>query len=179
MKPTVYKVVFEGDVLPGFGQLDVQKKLAELFAIDVKIAARLFMGKQLELKRGVSVEDAKKHMRALARIGALTYILPDERDMDMTDSRFDLENSGRFDMIEMDQRDEPEEDPDATMEAAFTAYFESREKRDLTTTDSKFLVRDPDEMTNPPVPESDYQNTDVNRVQQMQRLTRQILESID
>lgn len=115
MKPLVYKVIFEGDVLPGFGQLDVQKKMANLFSMEVSVAARLFMGKQFEVKRGVTLEQAKKYARALAKLGAITFLVPYEENhqdselsaaSDHGDGEFT--KSGSFNAL------------------AFTAYFENK-----------------------------------------------------
>jgi len=132
MKPLVYKVIFEGDVMPGFGQLDVQKKLGELFAIDMSATSRLFMDKQLEVKRGVSLEQAKRHVRAMARIGAITYLIPcEDSQMAMPAGNGDgtFTDSGSF------QAD------------AFTAYFErklSDKTMDIEVDEDAHEIMDPD-----------------------------------
>jgi len=131
MKPLVYKVIFEGDVMPGFGQLDVQKKLGELFAIDMSATSRLFMDKQLEVKRGVSLEQAKRHVRAMARIGAITYLIPcEDSQMAMPAGNGDgtFTDSGSF------QAD------------AFTAYFERKQSEktmDLEVDEDAYEILDP------------------------------------
>jgi len=70
----LYKVVFEGDLLPGQDQLAVQKKLANLFGVDVKTAGKLFSGKEHKVKSNLDLKHAKKYARALAKLGALGYI---------------------------------------------------------------------------------------------------------
>ncbi|MCW8962195.1 MAG: hypothetical protein OQL16_00270, partial [Gammaproteobacteria bacterium] len=70
----LYKVVFEGDLLPGHEQSDVQKKLAKLFGVDSKTAGKLFSGKQHKVKSQLNLKQAKKYVRAFAKLGALGYI---------------------------------------------------------------------------------------------------------
>jgi len=70
----LYKVVFEGDLLPGQEQPDVQKKLAKLFGVDSKTAGKLFSGKQHKVKSQLNLKQAKKYVRAFAKLGALGYI---------------------------------------------------------------------------------------------------------
>lgn len=70
-----YRVVYEGDLMPGFQQADVQKKLAHLFAIDDARAARFFTGKPRTIKSRLELKQAKKYARALAKLGAMGYIV--------------------------------------------------------------------------------------------------------
>jgi hypothetical protein len=74
MIDVLYKVVFEGDLLPGQDQAVVQKKLADLFGVDTKRAAQLFSGKQHKVKSNLDLKHAKKYALALAKLGALGYI---------------------------------------------------------------------------------------------------------
>ena len=74
MIDVLYKVVFEGDLLPGQDQAVVQKKLADLFGVDTKRAAQLFSGKQHKVKSNLDLKQAKKYALALAKLGALGYI---------------------------------------------------------------------------------------------------------
>jgi hypothetical protein len=80
MDDVTYRIVFEGDLLPGYEQGMVQKKLAELFHIEMSVAGRLFIGKQREIKRNISFEQAKNYVRAMSRLGALAFMLPHEED---------------------------------------------------------------------------------------------------
>lgn len=160
MGPFIYKVVFEGDVLPGFGQLDVQKKLAKLLAIDVSAAARLFMSKQLEIKRGITLDHAKKCVRAMAKLGALTYLLPcEESEMNELpdNSSSEFTGSGSFAAL------------------AFTEYFESMQKEhDVEEVEGAHELIDPEDRT---LPGGYPANTDVNSVQCAQNIARQLLVS--
>lgn len=76
MDNVTYKVSFEGDLLPGCDQDTVQQRLAELFRIDMSVASKLFTGKQRDLKRGISLNHAKKYVRAMSKLGALAFIMP-------------------------------------------------------------------------------------------------------
>ena len=69
-----YKVVYEGDLLPGQERPAVQRRLAQLFGVDVDTAAKLFSGKQHKIKTHLNLEQAKKYTRALAKLGAMGYI---------------------------------------------------------------------------------------------------------
>ena len=74
MIDVLYKVVFEGDLLPGQSREAVQEELANLFGVDVKTAGKLFSGKQHKVKSNLDLKQAKKYARALAKLGALGYI---------------------------------------------------------------------------------------------------------
>jgi len=80
MDDVMYKIVFEGDLLPGYEQAAVQKKLAELFHIEIAMAGRLFIGKQREIKKYISFDQAKEYVRAMSKLGALAFMLPHEED---------------------------------------------------------------------------------------------------
>ena len=114
---TVYKVVFEGDILPGFGQLEVQKKLAKLFAADTAAAGRLLMDGNMEIKRNVSLSEAKSAVRKMAKIGAICYVVPAEISDD-TVPNVELKNiPGSV-----------SSKPGMPTAAAFAAYFEKKER---------------------------------------------------
>jgi len=113
-----YKVVYEGDLLPGQEQPAVQKRLAHLFGVDVGTAARLFSGKQHKIKTHLSLEQAKKYTRALAKLGAMGYIeqeiiqhkeVQPKNQLDMPPEKFT--ETGSFDV------------------RAFREYFEEQEAK--------------------------------------------------
>ena len=74
MYDVFYKVVFQGDVLPGHEKEAVQTRLAGLFHVNAQDAAKLFSGKQHKVKSNLDLESAKKYAKALAKLGALGYI---------------------------------------------------------------------------------------------------------
>lgn len=78
MSEQLFKVVYEGDIIPGNNKPLVRKKLAQLFKIDEQRAERFFTGVTREVKRNVPVALAKKYVKALAKLGALSYMLPQE-----------------------------------------------------------------------------------------------------
>lgn len=111
MDDVSYKIVFEGDLMPGYEQQKVQHKLAELFHIDMTVAGRLFIGKQREIKRGISFDQAKKYVRAMSKLGALAFMLPHDDDdtiVPKPDANGAFTDTGSFEA------------------KAFEAYFESK-----------------------------------------------------
>lgn len=114
MDDVSYKIVFEGDLLPGYEQPKVQQKMAELFHIDMTVAGRLFIGKQREIKRGISFAQAKKYVRAMSKLGALAFMLPhgeDDTIVPKPDADGAFTETGSFEA------------------KAFEAYFESKATR--------------------------------------------------
>jgi len=111
MDNMTYKIVFEGDLMPGYGQQAVQGKLAKLFHIDIAMAGRLFIGKQREIKRGISFDQAKKYIRAMSKLGALAFMVPQEEDdtvVPKPDGNGGFTDTGSFEA------------------SAFEAYFENK-----------------------------------------------------
>lgn len=74
MSDLFYKVIFEGDLLPGHNQSEVQKKLAILFKLSIEKTGKLFSGRQYAIKRNLGLRQAKKYVKGLAKIGVLGYI---------------------------------------------------------------------------------------------------------
>lgn len=77
MTKSFYKVVFEGDLLPGHGQAEVQKKLAALLKLNEATARGLFTGKTLTMKDKLELPQAKRYALALAKFGVMSYIVQD------------------------------------------------------------------------------------------------------
>jgi len=111
MDNMTYKIIFEGDLMPGYGQQDVQGKLASLFHIDIAMAGRLFIGKQREIKRDVTFEQAKKYIRAMSKLGALAFMVPHAEDdtvVPKSDENGGFTDTGSFEA------------------SAFESYFENK-----------------------------------------------------
>lgn len=127
MDKVMYKIIFEGDLMPGYELPVVQRRIAELFGIDVPSAARLFFGKQREIKRGITFEQAKKYIRAMSKLGALAFMLPHEEEDTVVPepqakvSR-DFTQTGSFDA------------------RAFEAYFENRKAMEAARNERTFEV---------------------------------------
>ena len=105
MIDVLYKVVFDGDLLPGKNQADVQEELAGLFGIDINKAAKLFSGKSHKVKSNLDLKYAKKYVRALAKLGALGYIVQEiiESEQHVTPQPIDdnFTHTGSFDVSAM------------------------------------------------------------------------------
>ena len=74
MYDVFYKVVFQGDLLPGHDRDQVQSRLAELFGVDTSAARKLFSGQPHRVKSHLDLPSAKKYALALAKLGAFGYI---------------------------------------------------------------------------------------------------------
>ncbi len=71
-----YTVLFEGDVLPGQQLVAVKQNLVQALKVDsVKVDSWIARGGK-ELKRDISLDQGKKYIRALAKLGALAYLIP-------------------------------------------------------------------------------------------------------
>jgi hypothetical protein len=76
MNAGTYKVVFEGEILPGSNGEDVKRQLATAFGIDAPTLDRLFAGRPVVIKRGIDRETAMKYKNAFAKAGAVCRIEP-------------------------------------------------------------------------------------------------------
>lgn len=129
MYDVFYKVVFQGDVLPGHEQKAVQTRLAELFGVNPQDASKLFSGKEHKVKSNLDLASAKKYAKALAKLGALGYIeqeivehtepqaveqvteAPDAQEAEFTETGSFVTETGSFDV------------------SAVRAYFEAQEAK--------------------------------------------------
>ncbi|SDT87735.1 Uncharacterized membrane protein YhaH, DUF805 family [Pseudomonas pohangensis] len=71
MTEPLFKVVFSGELLPGFALDTVRENLAKLFKSDLGKIDHLFTGKAVVLKRDLKAADADKYLAALHNAGAL------------------------------------------------------------------------------------------------------------
>ncbi|MBU3069639.1 hypothetical protein KOI40_07390 [Aestuariicella sp. G3-2] len=68
---STYRVVFWGDVAEGQSRRDVALKFARKFRInDSKTLRRIFSGRLLTLKRGLSESEAQRYCQAITDLGA-------------------------------------------------------------------------------------------------------------
>jgi hypothetical protein len=115
MIDVLYKVIFDGDLLPGKKQADVQEELAGLFNVDINKAAKLFSGKSHTVKSNLDLKYAKKYVRALAKLGALGYIVQEivesEQHITPEPENDNFTQTGSFDV------------------AAMRAFFEGKEAK--------------------------------------------------
>ena len=105
MIDVLYRVIFDGDLLPGKNQADVQEELAGLFGVDINKAAKLFSGKSHTVKSNLDLKYAKKYVRALAKLGALGYIVQEiiESEQHITPQPINdnFTHTGSFDVAAM------------------------------------------------------------------------------
>lgn len=73
-KQASVRLVFHGQVLPGFRQEDVQRALAALLKLDDARAQALFSGSRVVLKRELPVDQADRYVAHLAKLGALVHL---------------------------------------------------------------------------------------------------------
>ena len=71
MTEPLFKVVFNGELIPGFALDTVKGNLAKLFKSDISKIDYLFTGKPVVLKRELKDADADKYLAALRGAGAL------------------------------------------------------------------------------------------------------------
>lgn len=69
MSENRFKIIFDGALLPGVEITTAKLNLAGLFKSDVTAIERLFSGKPVALKRGLSRADAQTYLDALSKTG--------------------------------------------------------------------------------------------------------------
>ncbi|MVV51170.1 DUF805 domain-containing protein [Pseudomonas sp. PB120] len=69
MSENRFKIVFDGALLPGVDVTTAKLNLAELFKSDVAAIERLFSGRPVALKQGLSQADAQTYLQALTKTG--------------------------------------------------------------------------------------------------------------
>lgn len=73
MADPMFKVVFSGELMPGFAPDTVRSNLATLFKSDLSKIDSLFTGRPVALKRELKEIDADKYVAALRNAGALVH----------------------------------------------------------------------------------------------------------
>jgi hypothetical protein len=79
----VYRVVIDGDVLPGRNVDDVIKKLVRLFGRDEEKIRAMFRGQPTVIKRKLGKDKAYQYLRTISNAGAACHIdklLPENPD---------------------------------------------------------------------------------------------------
>ncbi|WP_346837288.1 hypothetical protein [Microbulbifer sp. SAOS-129_SWC] len=70
MSESTYSLIFRGDLVPGFTTTDVKANLARLFKAGPDTVEKLFSGRPLALKKGLSQAQAEQLRAKLAQMGA-------------------------------------------------------------------------------------------------------------
>ena len=73
-----FKIVFRGDIAPGFAMMEVRAKLQELFRIDGQAVSKLFMGRPVAIKRNLDEATAKKWCDIMLKVGALAEMVSEQ-----------------------------------------------------------------------------------------------------
>lgn len=79
MSSTLYKIVFEGNALPGIEPGTAKADLAALFNTDAAAIDKLFTGRKVALKRNLPHADAQKYLDALLEAGVDARIEAEEQ----------------------------------------------------------------------------------------------------
>ncbi|MEX2963730.1 hypothetical protein [Microbulbifer sp. TYP-18] len=72
-----YQVIFRGDLVAGFTAADVKANMARLFKAGPETIAKLFSGRPLAIKKGLSQAQAEQLQATLAKIGAQSSLRPE------------------------------------------------------------------------------------------------------
>ncbi|WP_152554151.1 DUF805 domain-containing protein [Endozoicomonas elysicola] len=75
MDEAFYKLIFEGETLPGFKEKNVRKNLKELLNADKEKLNRLFSGKPVVIRKNLPADDIRPYERAMMKAGAVCRIL--------------------------------------------------------------------------------------------------------
>lgn len=75
MEETLYKLVFEAKLQPGFKEKTVRKNLQSLFKADKSKMERMFSGDPIIIRKNLNEEKIRKYERAMVQAGACCRIL--------------------------------------------------------------------------------------------------------
>ncbi|WP_444919904.1 hypothetical protein ACJJID_13320 [Microbulbifer sp. CnH-101-G] len=70
MSQATYSLIFRGDLIAGFTAGDVKANLARLFKSSPQAVEKLFSGRPLVLRKGLSRAQAEQFQATLAKVGA-------------------------------------------------------------------------------------------------------------
>lgn len=72
--PSVYSIIFHGDLAEGVDLPEVKQKASQLFKMNEQKIAHLFSGRSVTLKKGLELTAAKKYQKIIANTGMLVSI---------------------------------------------------------------------------------------------------------
>ena len=75
MDDSFYKLIFEGETLPGFKERQVRKNLKELLNADRAKLKRLFSGKPIIIRKNLTASEIRPYERAMMKAGAHCRII--------------------------------------------------------------------------------------------------------
>ncbi|WP_226666125.1 hypothetical protein [Microbulbifer aggregans] len=74
MSEAKYSVIFRGDLQPGYTVVDVKANFARLFKVGPEMVEKLFSGRPLALKKGLSQSQAEQLQATLSKLGAQSAV---------------------------------------------------------------------------------------------------------
>ena len=77
MSESTYSVIFRGDLEPGYTSADVKANFARLFKAGPEAVDKLFSGRPLVIKKGLTQAQAEQLQATLARNGAMSSLKPE------------------------------------------------------------------------------------------------------
>lgn len=77
-------IFFRGDIAPGHALVEVQEQLKKLFRADDEQIQRLFSGRPVAIRRGLSQEEAERYRDAILEAGALVELRAAKSDSEQT-----------------------------------------------------------------------------------------------
>ncbi len=83
MDDVCYKLIFEGETLPGFKGKNVRKNLKELLNADKEKLKQLFSGKPVIIRKNLTVNEIRPYERAMMKAGAHCRILAINSDEEL------------------------------------------------------------------------------------------------
>nr|MBP9605266.1 hypothetical protein [Chromatiaceae bacterium] len=72
---TSYEIHFSGDLLPGVDPAVARARIQGLFKLTDEVAARLFSGQTVALKRGLDLARAERLRQVFLEVGALARLV--------------------------------------------------------------------------------------------------------
>ena len=75
-----FKLVFRGDIVPGYTMVDVRAKLKEMFKLEDATVNKLFAGRPMTIKKNLDEMTANKWCDILKEAGAIVEPVKDEAE---------------------------------------------------------------------------------------------------
>jgi hypothetical protein len=86
IKMPTYRVVIEGNALPGFAQDDVLRELAGLIRRPAEVAEKLLSGSPRNVKTGLDEPTSRQYVESLRKIGVACHVEEETLDFDINEA---------------------------------------------------------------------------------------------
>ena len=80
-----WKIIFRGGLLPGFNIQDVKPVVQQWMRLSDEQLNRLFCGREITLKKGITHEEGKVFVSKMALLGLQVYLIEDEEYLSLFD----------------------------------------------------------------------------------------------